>query len=70
MKEGWATRTSPTAMRRQRQTERRVRLRLLTSLSMKTLKTGDVKLMTMRSPIGIRGMAVRTARLEVDRENP
>ena len=54
----------------QRHIERKVRVLLRTILSRKTLKTGEVKLMTMRSPIGMRGMAARQAKLMVDTVNP
>jgi len=36
------------------------------SLSRKTLKTGEVKQMTIRSPIGRRGIAARQAKLAVE----
>ena len=54
----------------QRHIERKVRVLLRTILSRKTLKTGEVKLMTMRSPIGMRGMAARQAKLMVETANP
>ncbi len=57
-------------MRNQRLTERKVRNLLRTILSKKTLKTGDVKEMTMRSPIGIRGIAARQAKLMVETVKP
>ena len=57
-------------MNKQRNIERTVRDLLRTSLSRKTLKTGDVKQITMRSPIGIRGMDDRTAKLAVEAVNP
>ena len=41
-----------------------------TILSRKTLKTGEVKQMTMISPIGMRGMAARQAKLAVEMVNP
>jgi hypothetical protein len=53
-----------------RQIDRMVRGLLRTSLSRKTLKTGDVKQMTMRSPIGISGIAARQAKLAVEIVNP
>ena len=40
------------------------------SLSRKTLKTGEVKQMTIRSPIGIRGIAARQEKLAVEIEHP
>ena len=41
-----------------------------TILSKKTLKTGEVKLITMRSPIGMRGMAARQEKLMVETVKP
>ena len=55
---------------KQRHIERMVRGLLRTSLSRKTLKTGEVKQITMRSPIGISGMAARQAKLAVEIVNP
>ena len=70
MKGGWATRVSPTAMRMQREMASRVRALWLTILSRKTLKTGEVKAITMRSPIGMRGIAASTAKSAVDMNKP
>ena len=39
-------------------------------LSRKTVKTGEAKEMTIRSPIGISGMADRTEKLAVEIVNP
>ena len=47
-----------------------VRGLLRTSLSRKTLKTGEVKQITMRSPIGMSGMAAMHAKLAVEIVKP
>ena len=70
MNGGWTTKTSPRTMNKQRHMEKKVRGLLRTILSRKTLKTGEVKLITMRSPIGMRGMAARQAKLMVETANP
>ena len=70
MNGGWTTKTSPRTMSKQRNVERKVRGLLRTILSRKTLKTGEVKQITMRSPIGMRGMAARLAKLAVEIVNP
>jgi len=70
MKGGWTTKTSPMTMKRQRHIERTVRVLLRTILSKKTLNTGDVKLITMRSPMGMRGIAARQAKLMEETVNP
>ena len=70
MKGGWITKTSPITMRKQRHMERRVKDLLRTILSRKTLNTGAVKQMTIRSPIGMNGMAARQAKLAVEAVNP
>ena len=57
-------------MRKQRRIERKVRKRLPIILSRKRLNTGEVKQRTMRSPIGIRGIAAIHAKLIVAIENP
>ena len=57
-------------MRKQRLTERMVRSLLRTILSRKTLKTGEAKQMTIRSPIGMNGMAARHEKLIVETVNP
>ena len=57
---------SPKIISKQRQIEKTVISLLLMILSKKTLKTGEVKLMTMRSPIGMRGIAARYAKLAVE----
>ena len=54
----------------QRPTDRKVRSLLRMILSRKTLKTGEVKLMTMRSPIGMNCIAARQAKLMVETETP
>ena len=38
--------------------------------SKKTANTGEVKQRTMRSPMGIRGMAARQPRVTLDMRNP
>ena len=50
--------------------ERMVKDLLRTTLSRKTLNTGEVKQMTIRSPIGMNGMAARQAKLAVEAVNP
>ena len=70
MKGGWTTRMSPRTMKRQREMERIVRGLLRMILSRKTLKTGEVKLMTMRSPIGIIRIAATQPKLIVDIVKP
>ena len=50
--------------------ERRVKDLLRTILSRRTLNTGAVKQMTIRSPIGMNGMAERQAKLAVEAVNP
>ena len=57
-------------MRKQKETERIVRSLLLTILSRKTQNAGAVKQMTIRSPIGMRGIAARQAKLDVETEKP
>ena len=56
----------PTIMRKLRETESQVKSLLRMILSMKTLKKGDVKLRTIRSPIGKIGTAMRNAKLVVE----
>ena len=57
-------------MRKHKEIERNVRSLLLTILSRKTQNAGAVKTRTVRSPIGMRGIAVRQAKLVVEIENP
>ena len=54
---GWITKTLPAMMRKQRRTKNHVRGLLRITLSRKTLNTGDVKLTTIRTPIGMKGTA-------------
>ena len=61
---------SPTTINKQRAVERMVMDLLRTILSRKTLKTGEMKMMTMRSPIGMRGMAAILAKLMVETAKP
>ena len=61
---------SPTTINKQRAVERRVMDLLRIILSRKTLKTGEMKMMTMRSPIGMRGMAAILAKLMVETAKP
>ena len=70
MNGGWMTMTLPTMIKTLRKIDRHVRALLRIILSMKTLNTGEVKLTTMRSPIGIKGTAVRKAKLIVETKNP
>ena len=70
MNGGWMTMTLPTMIKTLRKIERHVRGLLRIILSMKTLNTGEVKQTTMRSPIGIKGTAVRNAKLAVEIQNP
>ena len=70
MNGGWITRTLPAMMRKQRRTESHVRGLLRITLSIKTLNKGDVKLTTIRSPIGIRGTAARKPKLEEETQKP
>merc|ERR1712013_906314 len=57
-------------MKKQREIERMVKSLLLTVLSRKTLNTGEVKQMTMRSPIGMYGIAAIQAKLAVEIVKP
>ena len=57
-------------MRKQRLTERMVRSLLRTILSRKTLKTGEAKQMTIRSLIGMSGIAARQQKLIVETLTP
>lgn len=57
-------------MRKERLTESKVRGLLMTILSRKTVNTGEAKQMTIRSPIGMSGMAARQQKLIVDTVNP
>ena len=57
-------------MKRHKKIERKERGLCRTILSKKTLKTGAVKQITMTSPIGMRGIAVKTAKLAVAVVNP
>ena len=70
MKGGLTTKTSPMTMKMQRLIDRKVRALFRTILSKKTLNTGEVKLITMRSPIGMRGIAARQAKLMEETVNP
>ena len=54
----------------QRATERSVTLVLLMIASKMTLNTGVDMQMTMRSPMGIMGSAVTTAKVALDVRNP
>ena len=70
MKGGLTTKTSPMTMKMQRLIDRKVRALFRTILSKKTLNTGEVKLITMRSPIGMRGIAARQAKLMEETVKP
>ena len=54
----------------QRATERKVRGLLRTMVSRMTLKMGEVKLITMRSPIGIMGTAITIPKVMVAVRKP
>ena len=57
---------SPKIISKQRQIEKTVISLLLMILSKKTMKTGEVKLTMMRSPIDMRGIAAKHAKLAVE----
>ena len=57
-------------MKIQRTMERRVRGFLIIKEDQIALNTGEIKQRTMRSPIGSRGIAVITLKLEVDVNKP
>ena len=57
-------------MRKQRRTESHVRGLLRITLSIKTLNTGEVKLTTIRSPIGMKGTAARKLKLDEETQKP
>ena len=57
-------------MKIQRTIERRVRGFLIIKEDQMTLKTGEMKQSTIRSPIGRKGIAVITLKLEVDVSKP
>lgn len=54
----------------QRTIERRVRGFLIIKEDQMMLKTGDMKQRTMRSPIGSKGIAVSTLKLDVEVSKP
>lgn len=55
---------------KERQIEKTMISLLLMILSKKTVQTGEVKLMTLRSPISMRGIAARQAKLAVEMVKP
>ena len=57
-------------MRKERLTESKVRGLLMSILSRKTVNTGEANQMTIRSPIGMSGMAARQQKLIVETVNP
>ena len=57
-------------MRKQRRTKNHVRGLLRITLSIKTLNTGEVKLTTIRSPIGMKGTEARKLKLDKETQKP